>query len=121
MLAEANTVSTRVLLIYHSVEIILSILIKSISTISIIIVASIAGVGSFIDLPQNTIFGDILQKIAQGAPVQSFQHKKAHICLILITFWDEITFGYITRWLGADFKETHFFQRRPVLDFNDGM
>ena len=73
MLAEANTVSTRVLLMYHSVEIILAILIKSISTISIIIDASIAGVGSFTDLPQNPIFGDIIQKID---PVQSFQHKK---------------------------------------------
>ena len=39
----------------------------------------------------------------------SFQHKKGPICLILTTFWDEITFGYITRGLGADFEETHFF------------
>ena len=36
------------------------------------------------------------------------------MCLILTTNWDEITFGYIKPWLGADFKETHFFQRHPV-------
>ena len=33
---------------------------------------------------------------------------------VLTTFWDEITFGHITQWLGADFDKTHFFQRRPV-------
>ena len=36
------------------------------------------------------------------------------MCLILTTFWDEITFGHIKWWLGADFEETHFFQRHPV-------
>ena len=36
---------------------------------------------------------------------------------VLTTFWDEITFGHITQWLGADFDKTHFFQRRPVLYF----
>ena len=53
-------------------------------------------------------------KPGQGRPVQCFQHKKSLIYLILTTFWDEITFGHFTRWLSADFEETHFFQRRPV-------
>ena len=30
------------------------------------------------------------------------------------SFLYEITFGHITRWLGEDFAEAHFFQRRPV-------
>ena len=53
-------------------------------------------------------------KPAQEPPVQSFQHKKVPIYLILTTFWGEITFGHITWWLGADFEETHFFLGRPV-------
>ena len=54
-------------------------------------------------------------KPAQEPPVKSFQHKKkVWICFILPHFWDETTFEHIKRWLGADFEETHFFQRRPV-------
>ena len=48
-------------------------------------------------------------KPAHEPPVQCFQHKKVPIYLILTTFGGEITFGHITRWLGADFEETHFF------------
>ena len=55
-------------------------------------------------------------KPAQEPPVKSFQHKKkVWICFILPHFWDETTFEHIKRWLGADFEETHFFQRRPVV------
>ena len=49
-------------------------------------------------------------KPAQEPPVQSFQHKKVPIILILATFGG----GHITSWLGADFEETHFFLGRPV-------
>ena len=54
-------------------------------------------------------------KPAQEPPSAKLSRQKVPICLILTTFWDEITFGHIKQWLGADFEETHFFQRRPVF------
>ena len=53
-------------------------------------------------------------KPAQEPPSAKLSTQKVPICLILTTYWDEITFGHIKRCLGADFKETHFFQRHPV-------
>ena len=59
--------------------------------------------------PNMKFVGQNLPCPSQEPPVQSFQHKKGPIHLILTTFWGEITFGQITQWLGAYFEEIHFF------------
>ena len=56
-------------------------------------------------------------KPAPEPPVQRFQHNKISTYFISTTFSDEINFEHITRWLGADFEETHFFSDTPYRTF----